>query len=219
MKRYQAVIFDLDGTLLDTLDDLRDAVNATMEHFGYPGHTREEIRSFVGNGVERLIELSIPGGREDPRFAEAVTFYRAYYPAHAEIKTAPYPGVTELIRELNRDGIATAVVSNKPHISTTKLCARYFPEIGYACGEREAEGIRRKPAPDTVLFTAKELGIAVEDCVYIGDSEVDVETAKNAGMDCIAVLWGFRDREVLEAAGAELFASDAAELGKRIRGA
>lgn len=212
MKKYKAAIFDLDGTLLNTLEDLHAALNYTMTLFGYPERTLEEVRSFVGNGVERLIALSVPGGEDDVNFADAVREYRKYYNAHSEVKTKPYDGVTELIDRLIADGVKTAVASNKPHKATTELCAKMFPAIGTVCGEREAEGIRRKPHPDMVLWAAEELGCDVSECVYIGDSEVDIETAANAGMDVISVLWGFRDRSVLEEAGAGRIVNNADEL-------
>ena len=206
---YKAAIFDLDGTLLDTLDDLWDAVNYTMDFYAFPRRTRDEVRAFVGNGVERLIELSVPGGRENPRFADAVATYRAYYAGNSENKTRPYDGVTALIRRLIADGIAVSVVSNKPHGSTVTLCAKYFPEVFVVCGEREAEGIRRKPYPDTVFKAVEELGLKPADCVYIGDSEVDIKTAANAGMDCISVLWGFRDEAYLRETGGTVFVKTA----------
>ena len=218
MKSIKAVIFDLDGTLLNTLDDLTDAVNATMRLFSYPERTIDEVRQFVGNGVERLIELSVPGGRDDPNFDRAVTEYRAYYPAHSEIKTAPYPGVAEMLRVLEDAGIRCAVVSNKPDKTTKALCRKFFPDITLAAGENEAAGIRRKPAPDMVEHAVSELGLRVEDCVYVGDSEVDIETANNAGMDVISVLWGFRDRAYLESAGGKCFAETPEELCNRIFG-
>ena len=210
--KYKAAIFDLDGTLLDTLDDLWDAVNHTMDLYGFPHRTRDEVRSFVGNGVERLIELSVPDGLNNPKFTEAVASYRAYYAANSEHKTAPYAGVTGLIRKLLSDGIAVSVVSNKPHGSTVTLCAKYFPDIAVVCGEREAEGIRRKPYPDTVFKAVEDLGLQVTDCVYIGDSEVDIRTAANAGMDCISVLWGFRDEDYLREEGGTEFVRSADEL-------
>ena len=211
---YKAAIFDLDGTLLDTLDDLWDAVNHTMESYGFPCRTRDEVRAFVGNGVERLIELSMTGEepRNHPQFDAIVADYRAYYAANSEHKTAPYAGVIALIRRLIDDGIAVSVVSNKPHGATVTLCAKYFPEIAVVCGEREAEGIRRKPYPDTVFRAVAELGLDVKDCVYIGDSEVDIKTAANAGMDCISVLWGFRDEAELRDAGGSVFVRTAEEL-------
>ena len=212
--KYKAAIFDLDGTLLDTLDDLCDAVNHTMDVYGFPRRTRNEVRTFVGNGVERLIELSlgIPDASAHPQFAGITADYRAYYAANSEHKTAPYDGVTGLIRRLLAEGIAVSVVSNKPHGATVTLCAKYFPEIAVVCGEREAEGIRRKPYPDTVFKAVGELGFNVTDCVYIGDSEVDIRTAANAGMDCISVLWGFRDEEELREAGGSVFVGSADEL-------
>ena len=217
MKSYKAAIFDLDGTLLDTLDDLHAALNHTMDLFSYPHRTREEVRQFVGNGVARLMELSVPGGADDENFERAIEEYRKYYTAHSEVKTKPYDGVTELIRKLKADGIGIAVASNKPHKATCDLCAKMFPDIEIVSGEREADGIKRKPAPDMVIYAAGELGCSVDECVYIGDSEVDVKTAKNAGMDVVAVLWGFRDRDVLENAGAEVITDSAQELYRLIR--
>lgn len=216
--KYKAAVFDLDGTLLNTLDDLCDAVNVTMDRFGYPHRTISEVRSFVGNGVERLIELSLPDGRDDIAFSEAVSFYRDYYKAHSEIKTAPYDGVVELISRLIENKINVAVVSNKPHATTVSLCKKYFPMISVAGGEREADGIRRKPYPDTVYAAVNELGLSVGECVYIGDSEVDIMTAKNAGMDVISVLWGFRDKDYLIGEGGTVFVSTADELYNAIVG-
>ena len=215
----KAAIFDLDGTLLDTLDDLWEAVNHTMDAHGFPRRTRDEVRAFVGNGVERLIELSlgIPDAQKHPDFAGIVADYRAYYAANSEHKTAPYPGVTDLIRRLLADGIAVSVVSNKPHGATVTLCAKYFPDVTMVCGEREAEGIRRKPWPDTVFKAVDDLGLTPADCVYIGDSEVDILTAKNAGMDCISVLWGFRDEDELREAGGTTFVRTAEELYRELR--
>lgn len=215
--KYKAVIFDLDGTLLDTLDDLWDSVNHTMDVFSYPKRTREEVRRFVGNGVDRLIELCIPGEANDPNRDEAIAEYRRYYKDHSEIKTKPYDGVNEVVDKLISDGIKVAVVSNKIHTSTVELCGKYFPSIENVCGEREAEGIRRKPHPDTVIKSAEDMGLNVGECVYVGDSEVDVETARRAGMDCISVLWGFRDREYLESMGGQIFASTAEELYNAIK--
>ncbi len=212
MVKYKAAIFDLDGTLLDTLDDLWDAVNYTMELYGFPKRTREEVRTFVGNGVNRLIELCVPGGCENVKYAEAVETYRNYYAANSEIKTKPYDGVLLLIHKLIEDGIMTAVVSNKMHEATVTLCRKYFPEITTVCGERESEGIRRKPYPDTVIKAVHDLGAEISECVYIGDSEVDIKTAENAGMDCISVLWGFRDEEYLRKMGGKTFVKNTQEL-------
>ena len=209
---YKAVLFDMDGTLLDTLDDMTDAVNATMKRSGYPERTREEVRQFVGNGVTRLLELALPGGANDPHFDEAVAAYRTYYASHSEGKTGPYPGVPELVRKLTDAGIACAVVSNKPDLTTKLLAEKFFPLIRVAAGENEAAGIRRKPAPDMVFAAVRELGLSTADCVYVGDSEVDLETGRAARMDVISVLWGFRDREVLEKAGARMLVRTPEEL-------
>ena len=218
MKPCDAVFFDLDGTLLDTLEDLWAAVNATMRQFGCPERTLGEVRQAVGNGVNRLLELVLPAGREDPRFDEIVRFYRAYYAEHAEIATRPYPGLPSLLSELKARGIPTAVVSNKPDATTVRLCAEFFPDASLAVGENEAAGIRRKPAPDMVLHAAGTLGVDPSSCVYVGDSEVDLETARAAGMPCVSVLWGFRDRDTLASAGATRFARDAGELAAILLG-
>ncbi len=211
--KYKAAIFDLDGTLLDTLDDLHAMVNHTMDAFSFPRRTREEVRKFVGNGVDKLIELSVPNGLDNPQYHDAIKECRTYYAANSEGRfTKPYDGILELIDKLNEVGIKVAVVSNKIHPATVKLCEKHFPSIKYAYGEREAEGIRRKPHPDMVYYAAERLGVELSECVYIGDSEVDVITSKNAGVDCISVLWGFRDRDMMEEYGATLFAENTDEL-------
>ncbi|MBE6617752.1 MAG: HAD family hydrolase [Ruminococcaceae bacterium] len=212
LNKYKTVIFDLDGTLLDTLDDLHNAVNHTMDVYGYPHKSREEVRSFVGNGVDKLIELCLPDGADDKNLVAAIAEYRRYYNENSQIKTKPYDGVIEVIDKLISGGINVAVVSNKIHKSTVELCKKYFPRIENVFGEREAEGIRRKPYPDMVINAAETIGTATHDCVYVGDSEVDVETAANARMDCILVLWGFRDKDFLVERGGKKFASSAREL-------
>lgn len=217
--KYKAAIFDLDGTLLDTLDDLHAMVNHTMDAFSFPRRTREEVRKFVGNGVDKLIELSVPNGLDNPQYHDAIKECRTYYAANSEGRfTKPYDGILELIDKLNDAGIKVAVVSNKIHPATVKLCEKHFPSIKYAYGEREAEGIRRKPHPDMVYYAAERLGVELSECVYIGDSEVDVITSKNAGVDCISVLWGFRDRDMMEEYGATLFAENTDELYDMIVG-
>lgn len=211
MKHYQAVIFDLDGTLLDTLDDLAASCNYALTQACVPGRSREEVRRFVGNGIARLMELAVPDGRENPCFQTAYDAMQSHYRTHNRIKTAPYPGVPELIARLKAEGYALAVVSNKPDTSVKPLVADYFGgEIPVAIGERE--GVRRKPAPDTVYEALKELGFTSAEAVYVGDSEVDIATARNAGMDCISVTWGFREREVLAQAGATRYADAPEEL-------
>ena len=183
------ILWDLDGTLLDTLEDLADAVNFALQQFGYPERSIEEIRCFVGNGARRLIERSVPAGGD----ADAVfDTFRAYYDTHCRIKTRPYNGIMEALQKLG-EKYPMAVVSNKPDSAVKPLCAEYFPGL-YARGE--STDCPRKPAPDMV-FKAME-AIGVESCIYVGDSEVDVLTAKNAGVKCLSVLWGFRNREELE---------------------
>ena len=189
------ILFDLDGTLLDTLGDLTDATNYALRVHGYPERSISEIRRFVGNGAANQIRLSVPEGADhEPVLAT----YKPYYDAHCQIKTAPYPGIIEALEELK--DYPMAVVSNKPHSAVTVLAKQYFGEI-YARGEQA--DCPRKPAPDMVLQTMQALGI--DKCVYVGDSEVDVRTARNAGVPCLSVLWGFRDREVLETEGAKYF--------------
>lgn len=203
MGKYQAILFDLDGTLLDTLEDLADSVNAILKKYGFPLRGREEIRRFLGNGSERLMKEALPEGISERDFTKYLGEYQAYYKAHMEDKTAPYEGVLPLLEELRKAGLKIGVVSNKFDLAVKGLCEKYF--LGYidgAAGEREADGIRRKPAPDMVLTAAKRLGVDVQDCLYVGDSEVDILTARNAGMDCVSVTWGFRDEEFLRKAGA-----------------
>lgn len=197
MKRYKAVIFDLDGTLLNTLEDLTDAVNHVMRQFNYPEHTIEEIRSFVGNGIKLLIERSLPYGKDNPEFDKVFSEFKSYYTSHCQIKTRPYDGIMELISSLKEQGYKLAIVSNKNQSAVTELNNIYFSDyISTAIGEKE--GVRKKPAPDTVIKALSELGISSDDAVYVGDSDVDRETAKNSDMDCISVTWGFRDRKLLE---------------------
>lgn len=197
------VIFDLDGTLLDTLEDLKDAVNHVLGQFGYPQRTMEEIRRFVGNGAKVLIQRSVPEGSDpEPVFAA----FREFYDTHCRIKTKPYEGIMDTLERL-RGEYPIAVVSNKPDSAVKSLCADYFPGV-YALGE--SSDCPRKPAPDMVWKAMKTIG--VEHCVYVGDSEVDVATAKNAGVPCLSVLWGFRDREELEQAGATHFCSHPAQI-------
>ena len=209
--KYQLAIFDLDGTLLNTLDDLADSVNYIMGQFDHPVRTLPEVRSFVGNGIRKLIERSAPTDTTAEEIDRMFEAFKEYYGAHCADKTKPYDGIMELLAALQKQGIKLAVVSNKADYAVKALCEQYFP--GYfdeAVGERV--GIARKPAPDTVYEVLKNLQTDKSQAVYIGDSEVDVQTAQNAEMDCIAVDWGFRDRKVLEEAGAETIVSTPAEL-------
>lgn len=204
--RKTGILFDLDGTLLNTLQDLTDATNAALAHFGCPERSIGEIRSFVGNGARNQIRLSLPGRDDDPDLDAVLEWYKAYYAEHCQIKTAPYPGIAELLERLKGEW-PMAIVSNKPDNAVKKLCAEHFPGI-FALGE--APGCPRKPAPDMVFAAMKAIG--VETCIYVGDSEVDIRTAGNARVPCVSVLWGFRDRDVLEAEGGAHFCVKPAEL-------
>lgn len=219
MGKYKAILFDLDGTLLDTLDDLTDSVNVILEKYGFPRQERKEVRRYLGNGSERLMRAVLPKNINEADFAKYLEEYKVYYEGHKEEKTGPYPGIPELLWELHRRGLKIGVVSNKFDLAVKGLCEKYFsPCIDGAVGEMESAGIRRKPAPDMVFAAAEWLGVAIEDCLYVGDSEVDILTAENAGMDCISVCWGFRDEEELREAGAKQLAHTAAELEKIILG-
>ena len=183
------ILFDLDGTLLDTLEDLTDGVNYALRTLGYPERSLEEVRAFVGNGAKKLMDLAVPDGVNGD---EAYGIFRAYYDTHCQIKTKPYAGIPEALETL-KGKYPIAIVSNKPDPAVKALCADYFPGI-YALGD--SPGCPRKPAPDMVFKAMGEIGIT--SCIYVGDSEVDVRTAKNAGVPCLSVLWGFRDRDELE---------------------
>lgn len=205
------ILFDLDGTLLDTLDDLYNAVNHTMAQFGCPKRTREEVRRFVGNGVDHLIRLSLPGKADDPDFETVCSAYRSYYNAHAQDKTAPYPGILEALAKLSAE-YPIAVVSNKPDVAVKLLCRDYFGPV-YALGQRS--DIPRKPAPDMIRRAMADLG--VDACIYVGDSEVDILAANNASVPCLSVTWGFRDRDTLADAGATHYCDTPADLPRCIR--
>lgn len=197
LQKKDTVIFDLDGTLLNTLEDLKDGVNVIMERFGWPSHSLEKIRTYVGNGLEKLMERAIPEGYENPQFKQAFEEFKTYYTEHCQIKTKPYDGVVELMQVLAAHGISMAIVSNKNDSAVKELNEIYFSKyVQVAIGEKS--GQRRKPAPDAVYAALRELGKEKESAVYIGDSEVDYETATNSELDVILVTWGFRDRDVLE---------------------
>lgn len=218
LMRYDTVIFDLDGTLLDTLDDLTDGVNHALADFGYPLATRGQIRSRLGYGSAHLIAESVPGGRDNPDYQAVFDDYLDFYRAHSSVKTAPYPGTLELLGRLAGLGVRCAIVSNKPDSAAQILSERWFSGLVAATvGEREAEGIRRKPAPDSLLEVMRRLGASAPRTVYVGDSEVDIETAANAGVDCISCTWGFRTREQLIASGAKVLVSDMAGLEESLK--
>lgn len=205
------ILWDLDGTLLDTLQDLMDATNYALGQFGCPARSLEEIRCFVGNGAARLIHLALPGKSDDPDEKAVLDCFRSYYDAHCQDKTAPYAGIPEALSRIGQD-YPMAIVSNKPDSAAKQLCAVHFPGI-YARGE--STDCPRKPDPAMVRKTMERLG--VERCIYVGDSEVDVATAKNAGVSCLSVLWGFRDRATLESVGAEHFCRTPAELYEAVK--
>ena len=204
------VIFDLDGTLLDTLQDLADSVNYILKANGCQERSLMEIRAMVGNGVRNLILQALPQDKKE-LVDEILPDFRAYYGAHSQIKTCPYGGIAEALEAIRKE-FPVAVASNKPDAMVKPLCRTHFGEI-YALGERAERP--RKPAPDMVYAVMKELG--VEKCVYVGDSEVDLETAANAGVPCLSVLWGFRDRDVLEKAGGKYFCRKPEELYAQIK--
>jgi len=201
------ILFDLDGTLLDTLEDLADAVNYALNRHGYPQRTLEEVRRFVGNGAARLISLAVPEGEA---FAPVLDPFHTYYRAHSQVKTRPYPGILEMLATV-RSKYPVAVVSNKPDPAVKPLCADFFGDI-YALGE--TAGCPRKPAPDMLYKAMTDLG--VDRCIYVGDSEVDAITAQNAGVPCVSVLWGFRDEEEIRAAGGKYFCTQVSQLPEMI---
>ena len=195
------VLFDLDGTLLSTLADLAASTNYALRTHHMPERSLDEVRRFVGNGVKKLMERAIPDGLNNPLFEETFATFRQHYMQHNLDTTQPYPGIMQLLEQLKAEGKNIAVVSNKFYAATRELCRHFFGDlVPVAIGERE--DIRKKPAPDTVIEALRELGVDKEGAVYIGDSDVDIMTAKNSGMPCVSVLWGFRDKEFLLEHGA-----------------
>ena len=219
--KYDTYIFDLDGTLLDTLQDLANSVNYALRQHGMPEHTIDDIRRFVGNGVRLLMERAVSDGARNPRFEDTFATFRQHYMQHSLDTTRPYDGIPELIRELKARGCQMAVVSNKMMAATQELVHHFFSDIPVAIGEHEAAGIRKKPAPDTVYEALRQLNISLTShpspltsVVYVGDSDVDVDTARNSGLPCISVLWGFRSRDFLLAHGATTFAEHPLDILK-----
>lgn len=209
--KYTLVIFDLDGTILDTLEDLTDGVNYALSECGYPVRTIEEVRRFVGNGIRKLIERALPSGTPETEIDRVHGIFSPYYKAHCDVKTKPYDGIPAMLQDLRDAGVLTAVLSNKGDFAVQPLIRQYFPDLfTIAFGERA--GIPRKPAPDAVFEILERLGVDKSNAVYIGDSNVDIETAQNAGLPCICVDWGFRDRAQLIAAGADTIVSAPEEL-------
>ena len=213
--KYTTVIFDLDGTLLDTLDDLTDGVNHALADFGYPLADREQIRARLGYGSGHLIAESVPGGRDCPDYQAVFDDYLAYYRAHSSVKTRPYGGIPELLASLGRRGVRCAIVSNKPDSAAVELGERWFAGlVETTVGERP--GIRRKPAPDSLLEVMRRLGAEAASTAYVGDSEVDIDTARATGVDCVSVSWGFRTREQLVESGAGVIADSVEDLAREL---
>ena len=209
--RYQAVLFDMDGTVLDTLDDLYDSINTSLAHFSLPPVSRELVRRSLGNGAAFLVDRSVPPDCSGALREQVLAFYRTWYNSHCLIKTAPYSGILPLMDALKEQGLRLAIISNKPDPAVQELSAAFFPGLlDLSVGESPA--VRRKPAPDTVLTAASRMGLAIDQCVYVGDSEVDLQTSCNVGMDCISVTWGFRDEDQLVSAGATVLVRSPEEL-------
>lgn len=211
MREFETYVFDLDGTLLETLKDLAASTNFALRQYDMPEHSIEDLRMFVGNGVKKLMERAIPNGLDNPKFEEVYATFRQHYLNHNLDTTKPYDGIPELLRELKGRGKKLAIVSNKFYAATQDLARHFFPDtIEVAIGERE--NIKKKPAPDTVVEALRQLGVSKEGAVYIGDSDVDIMTARNSGLPCASVLWGFRDKEFLLEHGATFFADKPDDL-------
>lgn len=214
--KYNTVIFDLDGTLLDTLEDLTDSVNYALGCMNYPERTIDEVRKFVGNGIKKLMERAVPEGTSAQNIENALELFKEHYAIHNLDKTKPYDGVVELVSVLKKNNIKTAIVSNKIHSGVLALRDQFFKDIDVAIGDRP--DLRTKPAPDSCNLALKELGSKPEETLYVGDSDVDIATAKNAGLDCLSVLWGFRDKEFLIAHGGTRFASTTLDVEREVLG-
>ncbi|MBR5094836.1 MAG: HAD family hydrolase [Oscillospiraceae bacterium] len=208
---YKAVLYDMDGTVLDTLEDLWAAINVSLRRSGLPEADRDAVRMGLGNGAAHLVSVVAPEERRE----EVLAFYKPWYDAHCNIATRPYPGILPLMERLKERGVKQAIISNKPDPAVQALARAYFPGL-LETAVGESATVRRKPDPDAVLAAVARMGMRVEDCVYVGDTEVDLATARNAGMDCVAVSWGFRSRAQLLAAGATEIVDTAEELEARI---
>lgn len=207
----KAIVFDLDGTLLDTLTDLAASTNYALRSCGMPEHSIDDVRRFVGNGVRMLMTRALPDGESNPRFDEALSVFRQHYMQHCLDTTCPYPGIMDALARLKEKGMMLAIVSNKMQAATEELRQHFFSQyIDVAIGESAA--IRKKPAPDTVNEALRLLGISHDEAIYVGDSDVDIDTACAAMMPCASVLWGFRDRQFLLNHGATRLLSSPEEL-------
>lgn len=211
MCKYKTIVWDLDGTLLDTLQDLFEATNYALRTHGLPERTLEEVRQFVGNGVRLLMIRAVPGGESHPAFEAIFATFKAYYVEHCQDHTGLYPGIEETLRALKAKGVRMAIVSNKLQAGVDQLYDELFRDwIEVAIGESPA--VNRKPAPDMVEMALKKMGLTKDEIVYVGDSDVDIATARNAGIPCISVLWGFREKDFLIAHGATELISEPKEL-------
>ena len=211
--RRDTFLFDLDGTLLDTLDDLTAATNAALRAYGCPPRTKEGVQGFAGNGVRLLLTRAAPGGEDNPHFSEIYDFFKTYYAVHCFDNTKPYPGIPVMLAGLKDRGCLVGVLSNKADFAVQQLVSRFFPGLADgAAGEDEEGGVRKKPAPDLVYSVLKRLGSDPSRAVYVGDSEVDVQTAVNASLPCLSVTWGFKTREFLLSHGATALVSSPAEI-------
>ena len=199
--KYEAVFFDLDGTVIDSLQDIADAANRTFRHFHLPEYEAQALKPFLGWGTAQLMRLAVPQA-PDALLQALQAHYAPYYAAHAADKSRPYPGVLSMMARLKEDGLVLAIVSNKPDAAVQPLAAAFFSDL-VALSVGEIQGVRRKPCPDMLEHAAAKLGLDLGRCLYVGDSEVDIDTANNAGIDCVCVTWGFRTREALVRAGAK----------------
>ena len=213
--KYKAVLLDMDGTVLDTVEDIKDSANTALRKYGLPEMNTAQAKARLGNGSRVLISKSMPAGADSELLEKVLEFYIPYYDSHSHIKTKPYDGIPELMKNLKKSGRRLAIISNKPDSTVKELAAEFFPGLLETAVGESAE-VKRKPNPDAVLAAAKRLGLSADDCVYAGDSEVDIETARRAGMDCICVSWGFRSRQQLLSSGAVRIADTPEELEKMI---
>ena len=208
------VIWDMDGTILNTLEDLKDSVNYAVVTYGFKPYNLDEIKAMLGNGIKVLMELAVPNGYNNPKFDDCFETFKAYYQQHMNDKTKPYDGIAEVMQQLNKAGWKQAIVSNKIDVAVQKLAQTYYPFVDVAIGEKE--GLARKPEPDMVEAALQKLKTTKEDAVYVGDSEVDLATAKNAGLDCISVSWGFRNSKMLKSIGATTIVDTPQQLLKQL---
>ena len=208
------VVWDMDGTILNTLEDLKDSVNHAVVSHGFKPYNLNEIRSMLGNGIKVLMELAVPEGYNNPKFDDCFNTFKEYYQQHMNDRTRPYDGIPQVMEQLYKAGWKQAIVSNKIDNAVQKLTDAYYPFVDFAIGERE--GLSLKPQPDMVWAALKELGVEKEHAVYVGDSEVDLATAQNSGIDCICVAWGFRNKKMLQSIGAQNIVENPEQLIKKL---